>query len=83
MTTCADMTFERLLAHVDEPTNDLTLIHHVAFCDRCSARVLALRVQSLALAPGPYRLRPADASASGALLFDIEEGDEPQVRTVD
>ena len=68
MTTCGDMTFERLLAHVthvthvthdshdgrgadlDEAASDLTLLHHVAFCDRCSARVLALRVQSLALA---------------------------------
>lgn len=71
MTTCEDMTFERLLAHVthsahgtrltdgghlangghlDEPVSDLALVHHVAFCDRCSARVLALRVQSLALA---------------------------------
>jgi len=59
MTTCEDMTFERLLAHVthnahgdqgDGPTSDLPLVRHVAFCDRCSARVLALRAQSLALA---------------------------------
>jgi len=50
MTTCEDMTFERLLAHLDEPTSDQALLQHVALCGRCSARVLALRVQSLALA---------------------------------
>ena len=50
MTTCEDMTFERLLAHLDEPTSDQALLQHIALCGRCSARVLALRVQSLALA---------------------------------
>ncbi|GEM_PF-2569470 len=86
MTTCEEMTFERLLAHVThlgnsdcgrngasvdnvghsdygdpnhEPTSDVALLHHIAFCDRCSARVLALRVQSLALATLGRGLRSA------------------------